>query len=50
MDPEALAAEIAGLSKIGTDELRKRWKTIYGRAIEAGTDKRKDREVYERMK
>jgi hypothetical protein len=32
MDPEALAAEIAGLSKIGTEELRERWKTIYGRA------------------
>jgi len=32
MEPEALAAEIAGLSKIGTEELRKRWKRIYGRA------------------
>jgi len=32
IDPEALAAEIAGLSKIGTEELRERWKTIYGRA------------------
>ncbi len=32
MDREALAAEIAGLSKIGTEELRQRWKTMYGKA------------------
>jgi len=31
-DPLALASEIAGLSKLGIDELRERWKTMYGRA------------------
>jgi hypothetical protein len=31
IDREALAAEIAGLSKLGIDELRERWKAIYGR-------------------
>jgi hypothetical protein len=29
---EALAAEIAGVSKLGTDELRERWKAICGKA------------------
>jgi hypothetical protein len=29
---EALAAEIAGLSKLGIDELRKRWRAMYGKA------------------
>jgi hypothetical protein len=32
MDREMLAAEIASLSKLDIDELRKRWKAIYGRA------------------
>ncbi len=32
LDREALAAEIAGLSKIGTDELRERWKAMFGKA------------------
>src|SRR3979411_2529019 len=32
MDRETLAAEIASLSKLDIDELRKRWKAIYGRA------------------
>jgi hypothetical protein len=32
IDREALAAEIAGLSKLGIDELRERWKATYGRA------------------
>ena len=32
LDPDALAAEIAGLSKLGTDELRERWKAICGKA------------------
>ena len=32
MDRKALAAEIAGLSKLGIDELRERWKVMYGRA------------------
>ena len=32
LDREALAAEIAGLSKLGTDELRERWKAMYGKA------------------
>ena len=32
IDREALAAEIAGLSKLGIDELRERWKAVYGRA------------------
>jgi hypothetical protein len=30
IDREALAAEIAGLSKLGIDELRERWKAMYG--------------------
>jgi DUF2924 family protein len=29
---EALAAEIASLSKTGTDELRERWKAMFGKA------------------
>jgi hypothetical protein len=32
LDREALAAEIASLSKLGIDELRERWKAIYGKA------------------
>src|SRR5882757_5796742 len=32
IDREALAAEIAGLSKLGIDELRERWKEMYGKA------------------
>ena len=32
MDREALAAEIAGVSKLDIDELRDRWKTTYGKA------------------
>ncbi len=32
LDRETLAAEIAGLSKLGTDELRERWKAICGKA------------------
>jgi len=32
MDRAALAAEIAGLSRLAIDELRERWKTIYGTA------------------
>jgi Protein of unknown function (DUF2924) len=32
MDREALAAETAGLSKLGIDELRERWKAMYGKA------------------
>jgi Protein of unknown function (DUF2924) len=32
MSREALTAEIAGLSKLGTDELRERWKVICGKA------------------
>jgi len=32
LDREALAAEIASLSKLGIDELRERWKAMYGRA------------------
>ena len=31
-DREALAAEIAGLSKAGIKDLRERWKTLYGKA------------------
>ena len=31
-DREALAAEVASLSKLGIDELRERWKAIYGKA------------------
>ena len=31
IDREALAAEIAGLSKLGIDELRERWKSTYGK-------------------
>ncbi len=31
-DSEALAAEIAGLSKLGINELRERWKAMYGKA------------------
>src|SRR5271168_4497202 len=29
---EALTAEIAGLSKLDTDELRERWKAMFGKA------------------
>jgi len=29
IDREALAEEIAGLSKLGIDELRERWKAMY---------------------
>src|ERR1019366_9974656 len=32
LDREALASEIAGLSKLGIDELRERWKATYGKA------------------
>jgi Protein of unknown function (DUF2924) len=32
MNREALAAEIAGLSKLGIDDLRQRWKAMYGKA------------------
>lgn len=32
MNLETLAAEIADLSKLGTEELRERWKTMYGKA------------------
>ena len=32
IDREALAAEIASLSKLGIDDLRERWKAIYGKA------------------
>ena len=32
MDREALAAEIASVSKIDIDDLRERWKTMYGKA------------------
>jgi hypothetical protein len=32
IDREALAAEIASLSKLGIDDLRERWKAMYGRA------------------
>jgi len=32
LDREALAAEIASLWKLGIDELRERWKAMYGRA------------------
>src|ERR1017187_10667555 len=31
-DREALAAEVASLSKLGIDELRERWKAIFGKA------------------
>jgi len=31
-DGETLAAEIADLSKLGIDELRERWKAMYGKA------------------
>ena len=31
-DPVALAAEIDGLSQLGLDNLRERWKEIYGKA------------------
>src|ERR1022692_992497 len=31
-DREALTAEVAGLSKLGIDELRERWKAMYGKA------------------
>jgi hypothetical protein len=31
IDCEALAAEIASLSKLGIDELRERWKAMYGK-------------------
>jgi hypothetical protein len=29
---EALASEIAGLSKLGTDEIRERWKAMFDKA------------------
>lgn len=32
MEREALAADIAGLSRLDTDELRQRWKAIYGKS------------------
>ena len=32
LDREALAAEIAGLSTLDIDELRERWKAMYGKA------------------
>jgi hypothetical protein len=32
LDPKALAAEIAGLSKLASDELRARWQALYGKA------------------
>jgi len=32
LDREALASEIAGLSKLGIDELRERWKAMHGKA------------------
>jgi hypothetical protein len=32
LDREALATEIAGVSKLGTDELRERWEAICGKA------------------
>src|SRR6202521_2455837 len=32
IDGETLVAEIAGLSKLGIDELRERWKEMYGKA------------------
>ena len=32
MDREALSAEIASVSKLSIDELRERWKAIYGKA------------------
>jgi hypothetical protein len=32
IDRKALAAEIAGLPKLGIDELRERWKAMYGKA------------------
>ena len=31
LDRDALASEIASLSKLGIDELRERWKTLYGK-------------------
>ena len=33
---EALAAEIASLSKLGTDELSERWKAVFGKAPSGG--------------
>jgi hypothetical protein len=32
IDREALAAEIAGLSQLGIDELRERWKAMFGKS------------------
>jgi hypothetical protein len=32
LDREALAAEIAGLSKLASDELRARWRALHGKA------------------
>ena len=32
MDREALAAEIAGVSQLSIEDLRERWKTMYGKA------------------
>jgi hypothetical protein len=37
VDRDALAAEIAGLSKRGIDELRERWKAMYGKAASRET-------------
>ena len=36
LDREALAAEIASLSKLGIDELRERWKAMFGKAPSRG--------------
>jgi hypothetical protein len=33
LNREAFAAEIAGVSKLGTDDLRERWKAICGKAL-----------------
>jgi hypothetical protein len=33
VDGETLAAEIAGLSTLGIDELRERWKAMYGKPL-----------------
>jgi hypothetical protein len=32
LDRETLTSEIASLSKLGIDELRERWKAMYGKA------------------
>jgi hypothetical protein len=36
IDREALAVEIASLSKLGIDELRERWKAMFGKAPSRG--------------